>query len=79
MFVNNNAIVLYKGGAWSCVHIDDPRAPKFKLPSINDCLRMKPSDILHGLLLTLQNPDGNGDEPPPLEGEDDDITVLSVS
>lgn len=41
------------GGKWRCVHIDDPKSPEIKLPSLSMCLQLTPSEILKKLVDVL--------------------------
>jgi len=42
--------MLCTGGNWTCVHIDDPRPPQFRLPSLQKCLEIKPSQLIRSVL-----------------------------
>lgn len=54
------------GGRWRCLHIDDPRAPRFALPSWRDCIGSKTSEIIHTQLCQF-----NVDDMPELESDDE--------
>lgn len=87
---NNLNTFLIKGVDWSCIHIDDPRPPKFRLPSLHKCLSIRPSDLIAGQLTILKHPefllnqsegdhndeadDGDDDDMPQLVDEDDDVS-----
>jgi len=67
--------MLCTGGNWTCVHIDDPRPPQFRLPSLRKCLEIKPSQLIRSVLNFKYeaNKQDNGDscdfldDLPPLE------------
>ena len=42
------------GGKWSCSHIDDPRSPAVKLPSLSKCMQLSPSQIVSKLIYSLR-------------------------
>ena len=63
----------FLGGKWTCVHIDDPRSPLIKLPSLSKCLKLTPSEIIEKLILKRAEPDS---DLPSLE--DVDIEVSKV-
>ena len=43
--------VQHIGGKWKCVHIDDPRSPEIRLPSLSKCLQLTPSQVIRRLML----------------------------
>lgn len=71
---------MFAGGKWKCLHIDDPKSPDIKLPSVDKCLQYKPHQILGFLVQTEEEEDeeeeADGmvtdevDEPPPLSDEE---------
>lgn len=44
-------------GQWMCVDIDGKRPLKFRLPSLHQCLTIKPSDLIAEQLTLLGHPD----------------------
>lgn len=64
------------------MHIDDPRSPHIRLPSLSSCLDLKPSQIIEKLIRT-RKPEGAGgdgqeiddDDMPALEDEDAQVCV----
>lgn len=42
--------ICFPGGKWKCVHIDDPRSPEIRLPSLSKCMELTPSEIIAKLL-----------------------------
>ena len=61
------------GCKWKCVHIDDPRSPEIRLPSLRQCMLLTPSQII-AKLLPQPEPES---EPEPMQGlpnDDDDVT-----
>ena len=46
--------ISFSGGKWSCSHIDDPRSPAVKLPSLSKCMQMSPSQIVSKLIYSLR-------------------------
>jgi len=65
------------GGKWSCVHIDDPKSPQIRLPSISKCLKLSPSDIIEKVMRQLHpvssTVTANDD------GDNDDIMIIKVN
>ena len=59
------------GGRWRCVHIDDPRSPRFVLPSWKDCIGSKPSKIIGAQIRLLSEDDGDNEDIPDLETDED--------
>ena len=59
------------GGRWRCVHIDDPRSPRFVLPSWKDCIGSKPSQIIGAQIRLLSEDDGDEEDIPDLETDED--------
>ena len=41
------------GGRWRCLHIDDPRTPEIRLPSLSSCMQYKPHQIIDKLISRL--------------------------
>jgi len=50
------------GGSWDCVHIDDPRSPKIRMPSLSECVKLKPSAMVQQEITFLDaQQDGRGE------------------
>ena len=52
-----NILSIFLGGEWRCIHIDDPRPPKFQLPPLRQCLDLKPSELIAGQLRLVGDPE----------------------
>ncbi|XP_067940321.1 E3 ubiquitin-protein ligase RNF213-like [Watersipora subatra] len=77
----------YQGGKWKCVHIDDPRSPAFKLPSVSYCMQIQPRELIRRVLITMKNTSKNLSErdaedmsllPPLIDMDDCPDTELDV-
>ena len=71
--------ILNLGGRWRCVHVDDPRTSRFKLPSWRQCIGCKPSEIVQaqidqiadsGSSILESQTTASDLEIPPLEGDE---------
>jgi len=51
--------MILSGGKWSCVHIDDPKSPQIRLPSLSKCLKLTPSGIVEKVMRQLNDDDDN--------------------
>jgi len=50
---NKSIYMILSGGKWSCVHIDDPKSPQIRLPSLSKCLKLTPSGIVEKVMRQL--------------------------
>ena len=67
------------GGKWRCVHIDDPRSPLFRLPSLSKCMSIQPQELIAKVIETFGGADykeatNDLDLPPPLEDADAEVS-----
>ena len=48
-----SVVFSHTGGRWRCLHIDDPRTPEIRLPSLSSCMQYKPHQIIDKLISRL--------------------------